>query len=329
MISDPVRRVITLLGAIAADGGDAVVNALRVELGQLAPFDEGELLLTLGADVHRRSLTQHNEPLAGDDILATLGQHHDLLRIDDERHSSGHPRTRERLARRQLRSLIAVPIVFGDATRGAIALAAHRPCAFAGAPVQALLPLASAAGLALLQALKLSGLNDEQEHVRHELRQLAATLAERERSLLELRCQSEAREAEREATLRALEDLRQGHAALLHAQQPDRPALGQQLEHARLALAELRARLVIAERERDDARAQHRRRGGTRTLAQPIAVTSAAETPAPSSRTAAQALRPSGEAASDNTAAHTNGSTPSSPGNVPCTSSVSGRRRPH
>jgi len=213
MISDPVRRVITLLGAIAPDEGHAVVSALAAELSRLAPFDEGELVLTLVADAHRRPLTPQSGPLVAADVLARLAEPQGVVRIEDAQATQQHARTREQLARRQLRSLVAVPIVLAGTVRGALAIAARRPGGFAGVPVQTLLPLASAAGLALMHALKLSGLHDEQDNLRREVRRLSAALAEQEQSAFQARCESEAREAEREAMRRALEELRRGEEA--------------------------------------------------------------------------------------------------------------------
>jgi transcriptional regulator with GAF, ATPase, and Fis domain len=210
MIRDPVRRVITLLGAVAPDGGHAVVSAFAAELARLAPFDEGELVLTLAADAHRRPLTPQSGPLIAEDVLTRLAERHGVVRIEDAQATQQHERTREQLARRQLRSLLAVPIVLGGAVRGALAIAARRPGGFTDAPTQTLLPLANAAGLALTHALKLSGLRDEQDHLRQEVRRLSAALAEREQSAFQARCESEAREAEREAMRRALEELRRG-----------------------------------------------------------------------------------------------------------------------
>ncbi len=220
MIKDLVRRVVSFVEVIAPDGGDAVVGALAAEFQRLAPYDEGELLLTLAAGAHRRALTPQSASLAGADLLARLGEHHGFLRIDDTHATEQHARTRAVLARRQLRSLLVVPIGFGGASRGAVVLAAHRPGAFSGAPTQTLLALAGAAGLALIQALKLSGLHNEQEILRRELRRLSAALAERDQAAFLARCESEAREAEREAMRHALDELRRRDDAVGPAAAP-------------------------------------------------------------------------------------------------------------
>ena len=213
MINDLVHRVLSCAEAVAPDGGDAVVAALAAEIGRLIPFDEGELVLTLFADVHRRPLTQPSTPLVAADVLARLCERHGFVRIDDLLATQQHAPTRDRLADRQLRSLLAVPIVFGGGPRGAVALAARRTSGFTGAPMQALSTLASAAGLALFHALKLSGLHDEREALRHEVRRLSTALAQRDQAAFRARCESEAREAERDAMRRALDELRQRDAA--------------------------------------------------------------------------------------------------------------------
>jgi transcriptional regulator with GAF, ATPase, and Fis domain len=208
MINDLVHRVLSCVEAVAPDGGDAVVAALTAEIGRLIPFDEGELALTLCADMHRRPLTPQGAPLVAADVLAHLCERHGFVQLDDLLATQQHALTRDLLAGRQLRSLLAVPIVFGGAPRGALALAARRTSGFVGAPAQALSTLASAAGLALFHALKLSGLRDEREALRHEVRRLSTALAERDQAAFQARCESEAREAEREAMRRALDELR-------------------------------------------------------------------------------------------------------------------------
>jgi GAF domain-containing protein len=226
MINDLVRRVVSFVEVVAPDGGDAVVGALAGELQRLAPYDEGELLLTLAAGVHRRALTPQGVSLVGPDFLARLAEQHGFARIDDALAAEQRACAREVLAHRRLRSLLAVSIEFGGAARGAVVLAARRPCAFAAAPTQTLLVLAGAAGLALIHALKQTGLHGEQEILRREVRRLTAALAERDQAAFLARCESEAREAEREAMQRALEELRCRDDAIRRAAVADSAASG-------------------------------------------------------------------------------------------------------
>jgi transcriptional regulator with GAF, ATPase, and Fis domain len=170
------RKLLALFGAVTADGGDQVVRQLTEALAQVTPFDQGELLLTLVADVHRRPLGTSSACLAEDDLLQHLVEHPGPFRIDRVSEMKVLPRTRARLAEGRHQSLLALPIVPDATLRGAVALAARRPCAFAAVPLQGLTTLASAAGLALLQSLKLTGLHDEQES-------LKATLHERTEQL--------------------------------------------------------------------------------------------------------------------------------------------------
>jgi len=160
------RKLLALFGAVTADGGEQVVRRLAEALAEVTPFDRGELLLTLVADLHRRPLGTSSASLAEDDLLEHLGSHPGPLRVDRLNELKVLPRTSARLAEGHHQSLLALPIAPDGTLRGAVVLAARRPCAFAAVPLQGLTTLATAAGLALLQALKLTGLHDEQESLK-------------------------------------------------------------------------------------------------------------------------------------------------------------------
>ncbi len=172
MANDQVHAVLALFAAVAPDGGEGVMSSLRALLGRAAPFDEGELVLMLAADLHRRPLGAHAAPLAADDLIERLATHPQPVRIDDLSESAAWPATRDVLARRRMRSLMAWPLAQSGSQRGALVLVARAPCAFAGVSPSAISPLAVAAGLALTLALKLSGLRDEQEALLKEVRGL-------------------------------------------------------------------------------------------------------------------------------------------------------------
>jgi hypothetical protein len=246
MTIDLARKVLALFGAVTTDGGEEVLRLLRDALTHSAPFDDGELLLTLVADLHRRPLGDDHGGVADDDVVQHLASHPAPLRIDLPSEADVLPRTRERLARARHQSLLALPIVPGEGLRGAVVLASRRSCAFAAVPLQPLVTLASAAGLALLQALKLTGLHDEQEAQRSEIERLREALAAAQRSHLELEARTATARAELAAARRVLDERRTRHESDLAGGQHEAGALQVELLALRRALEEQRGELDAA-----------------------------------------------------------------------------------
>ena len=214
MTSDLLRKMLALTAAVGADGGDGVVRALATLLAHMVPFDDGELVLSLATDLHRRALTGHDGSVASDDVLARLQSGGAPLRVDDLREAEDLPRTRDLLTQRRLRSLLAVPMSPWGGVRGAVVLVARPPCAFAGVSLNVLGPITGAAGLALHQSLRLSGLHAEIERLRQELQQLreqGAAIAHFELAAAQKRLELEPLKVELAEARRQVEE---GHATV-------------------------------------------------------------------------------------------------------------------
>jgi hypothetical protein len=209
MTNDLVRKMLALTAAVGADGGDGVVRALATLLAHMVHFDDGELVLSLATDLHRRPLTGRDGSVANEDVLARLQSGGAPFRVDDLREAEDLPKTRELLMQRRLRSLLAVPMSPWGGVRGAVVLVARAPCAFAGVSLNVLGPIVGTAGLALHQALRLSGLHAEIERLRqdlHKLREAGAAIADFELAATQKRLDLEPLKADLAAARRQLEE---------------------------------------------------------------------------------------------------------------------------
>jgi hypothetical protein len=151
----------TLLGLVAAaapDGGDAVVKALAAALAEACPFDMGEIVLARGSSFVRRALHGEETPLSADDLLGHVARARLPVRIDQLDDAEPFPETRTLLRKHGLRSLLAVPFA-RPAPAGALIITRKMGWGLVGASMHTLVPVATAAGLALHHALTLSELS--------------------------------------------------------------------------------------------------------------------------------------------------------------------------
>src|ERR1044071_2220244 len=69
------NQTLLALGAPTTwDGGDGVVSTLRSTLCALAPFDAGELALSMPTGFRRWTFTDEEEPVAADDLLMDVAR---------------------------------------------------------------------------------------------------------------------------------------------------------------------------------------------------------------------------------------------------------------
>lgn len=171
----PLESNQTLLALAAAttwDGGDGVVSTLRSALCTIAPFDAGELALSMPTGFRRWTFTDDEEPLAANDLLLDVSRHDTPLRIDQPEEAEVFPETAARLRRRGLMSLLAVPLNAAGGPDGAVVLARTFGWAYAGTSMRAVSVSVSMAGLCLERALALTALRRELEAAGHRLREL-------------------------------------------------------------------------------------------------------------------------------------------------------------
>ena len=160
---DPTDTLLALAAATTWDGGDGVVSALKAALATLAPFEAGELALSMPTGYRRWTFTDDESPLAGDDLLFTMCRRDTILRIDEPSGASAFPDTSARLRRRGFMSLLAVPLHAAGGPDGAVVLARGFGWAYAGTSIRTVAVCVAMAGLCLERALALSALRRELE----------------------------------------------------------------------------------------------------------------------------------------------------------------------
>ena len=166
------QTLLALAAATTWDGGDGVVSTLRTTLSTLAPFDAGELALSMPTGFRRWTFTDEEEPVAADDLLLDVSRHDVPLRIDQPDEAAPFPETAARLRRRGHMSMLAVPLNAAGGPDGAVVLARRFGWAYAGTSMRSVSVCVSMAGLCLERALALTALRRELEAAGHRLREL-------------------------------------------------------------------------------------------------------------------------------------------------------------
>jgi hypothetical protein len=166
------QTLLALAAATTWDGGDGVVSTLRAALSAMAPFDAGELALSMPTGFRRWTFTDAEEPLAADDLLLETARHDVPLRIDQPEEACRFPETAARMRRRGFMSLLAVPLNAAGGPEGAVVLARTFGWAYAGTSMRPVSVCVAMAGLCLERALALSALRRELEAAGHRLREL-------------------------------------------------------------------------------------------------------------------------------------------------------------
>jgi hypothetical protein len=189
---DLAEKLLVLADSAAADGAQGLLRALRTVLADIAPFDVGEAVLTSGDRLLRWRLDEHEGELLGADVVRHIGTLHAPLRFDDQDEAKAFPETHQALVALGMRSLLVLPFQGG----GALAVARRYGWAFVGASLHHLWPIRGMVGIALRQAVLLTGLAQRVEAQEAELERANATPDEL-RARLE-RAQAEAAEARRE-----------------------------------------------------------------------------------------------------------------------------------
>src|SRR5262249_25236371 len=160
---DLTQTLLALAAATSWDGGDGVVATLRETLASAAPFDAGELALSMPTGFRRWTFTEEQDPLAGDDLLLQLCRRDTPLRravLDD---LAPFPDTAARWRRRGFQSALGLPLGAAGGPEGGVVLARRFGWAFAGTSMRAVSVSVSMAGLCLERALALSALRRELE----------------------------------------------------------------------------------------------------------------------------------------------------------------------
>jgi hypothetical protein len=139
------------------------VRALGALLKQSAPYDAGELAVLGAVGFERWTLTDDDEAVAAEDLLLQLTRRRQALRLDHPGELAAFPRTRERMARRGLQSLLALPLSAPGSPQGAVVLARRYGWAFVAAPVSSFQELVALAGLCLGCSRQLTALHRQLE----------------------------------------------------------------------------------------------------------------------------------------------------------------------
>ena len=166
------QTLLALAAATTWDGGNGVVSTLRATLSTLAPFDAGELALSMPTGYRRWTFTDEEEPVAADDLLVDVSRHDMPLRIDQPDDAASFPETAARMRRRGFMSMLAVPLSAAGGPDGAVVLARRFGWAYAGTSMRAVSVCVSMGGLCLGRSLALTALRRELEAAGHRLREL-------------------------------------------------------------------------------------------------------------------------------------------------------------
>ncbi len=214
------QHLIALAASAGTDGGAGVLRVLREVLRTHAPFDAAEVALLHATGFQRYTLTDDEEPLAAEDLLLDVSHRPELRRFDEPADLDVFPRTRERLGRRGLRSLLVLPLSQAGGCEGAVVLGRAHTYGFVGASLRVLVPLAAMAGLALDWTRALArGRSGEgfafaaQPRRAHDAAESEATILSLRAELERQQARLEALEAERDAAVREAEALRASRGA--------------------------------------------------------------------------------------------------------------------
>jgi hypothetical protein len=165
----PLTEDLLELAASPAFGGpEAVVAAIGKVLGDVAPFRFGEVVATTGGDWRRWPMGAPAEPVAGEELLEWLGGRDSVLRVDDPGELPLRL-TREVLAARGLRSLLAYPFRGAGSVRGAVILYDEQGWGFAGVATRRVAAIGAMAGHCLWSALRVEEAQGEAERLREAL----------------------------------------------------------------------------------------------------------------------------------------------------------------
>ncbi len=168
---DLAEKLLVLADSAAGDGAQGLVRALRTVLAEIAPFDAGEAVLVSGERFLRWRLDDHEGDLLGADVVRHIGALHAPLRFDDQDDAKAFPETHQALVAQGMRSLLVLPFQGG----GALAVARRYGWAFVGASMHHLWPVRGMAGIALRQAVLLTGLAQKVEAQQEDLERANAT----------------------------------------------------------------------------------------------------------------------------------------------------------
>jgi len=160
--------LLELAAAPAFGGPDAVVAAIGKVLAGVAPFRFGEVVATTGGDWRRWPLGPRGEGFAGEELLEWLGERDSVLRVDDPGELPLRA-TREELAARGVRSMLACPFRGAGSVRGVVILYDEDGWAFAGVATRRVAAIGAMAGHCLRSALRLEEAQSETERLREAL----------------------------------------------------------------------------------------------------------------------------------------------------------------
>ena len=125
-----------------------LVSTLRSTLSTLAPFDAGELALSMPTGFRRWTFTDEEDPVA--ERPARRRRAHDVpLRIDQPEEAARFAETAARMRRRGFMSMLAVPLNAAGGPDGAVVLARRFGWAYAGTSMRAVSVCVSMAGICL------------------------------------------------------------------------------------------------------------------------------------------------------------------------------------
>jgi hypothetical protein len=256
---DLAEKLLVLADSAAGDGAQGLVRALRTVLAEIAPFDAGEVLLVAGERFLRWRLDDHEGDLLGADVVRHIGTLHAPLRFDDQDDAKAFPETHQALVAQGMRSLLVLPFQGG----GALAVARRYGWAFVGASMHHLWPVRGMAGIALRQAVLLTGLAQKVEAQQEDLARANATPDELKARLERAREEVREREGQRSAANAGWEatraELRETARALAEAEKGAAVAR-EARERVEAKAADLRRRLAEETGRREAAESEAQRR---------------------------------------------------------------------
>ncbi len=149
---DIAPKLIALAAAMSDDGGAALLRTLEGILGELAPFDVGEIVVRVGGSLQRMPLGDLDEVLLDAGLERRLSHLRAPLRIDALTDAPDMPEAAALGRRLGVRSLLAFPLFEGDGRLGLLALCRRETWGFVTVSLRAVTPVAQMAGICLARA---------------------------------------------------------------------------------------------------------------------------------------------------------------------------------
>jgi GAF domain-containing protein len=149
---DIAPKLIALAAALSDDDGKVLLLCLEEVLGELAPFEVGEIAVRVHGRLLRSPLGRLDGNLLDAGLERRLSHLRAPLRIDDLADAPETPEAAALCQRLGLRSLLAFPLFEGETRLGLLVLCRRETWGFVTVSLRAATPVAQMAGICLARA---------------------------------------------------------------------------------------------------------------------------------------------------------------------------------